>query len=71
VRIESPNGGIEMAARISTTVRPGTVRIAWGWGNYDPLSNLNTLTEDDRRGRVTGTSTSRSFMCRLSKVQQK
>jgi len=29
---------------------------------------LNTLTEDDRRGRVTGTSTSRSFMCRLSRV---
>lgn len=71
VRIESPKGGIEMAARISATVRPGTVRIAWGWGNYDPLSNLNTLTEDDRRGRVTGTSTSRSFMCRLSKVQKK
>ncbi|MDY0187093.1 MAG: molybdopterin-dependent oxidoreductase [Syntrophus sp. (in: bacteria)] len=71
VRIESPKGGIEMAARISTTVRPGTVRIAWGWGNYDPLSNLNTLTEDDRRGRVTGTSTSRSFMCRLSKVLKK
>ena len=68
LRIETPKGAIEMAARISTTVRPGTVRLAWGWGDYDPRSNLNALTEDDQRGRVTGTSTSRSFMCRLSKV---
>jgi anaerobic selenocysteine-containing dehydrogenase len=69
VRIESPKGAIEMAVTISTTVRPGTVRLAWGWGDYDPRGNLNTLTEDDRRGRVTGTSTSRSFMCRLSRAQ--
>lgn len=68
LRIETPKGAIEMAARISTTVHPGTVRIAWGWGDYDPRSNLNALTEDDQRGKVTGTSTSRSFMCRLSKV---
>jgi len=70
VRIETPKGAVEMAARISTAVRPGTVRLSWGWGDYDPRSNLNTLTEDDRRGRVTGTSTSRSFMCRLSRVRQ-
>ncbi|MHC1741551.1 MAG: molybdopterin-dependent oxidoreductase [Syntrophobacteraceae bacterium] len=69
VRIESPKGSVEMAARLSTTVRPGMVRLAWGWGDHDPRANLNTLTEDDRRGRVTGTSTSRSFMCRLSKAQ--
>ncbi len=69
VRIESPKGAVEMTASISTTVRPGMIRLAWGWGDYDPRGNLNTLTEDDRRGRVTGTSTSRSFMCRLSKAQ--
>jgi hypothetical protein len=40
-----------------------------GSGDYDPRSNLNALTEDDRRSAITGTSTSRSFMCRLSKVQ--
>ncbi|MHB8770402.1 MAG: molybdopterin-containing oxidoreductase family protein [Syntrophales bacterium] len=71
VRIESPKGAIEMEARISTTVRPGMVRLAWGWGEYDLRCNLNILTEDDRRGRVTGTSTSRSFMCRLSRAQQR
>lgn len=68
VRIETPKGAIEMTARLSTTVRPGAVRLAWGWGDYDPQANLNTLTEDDRRGPVTGTSTSRSFMCRLRKI---
>jgi len=70
VRIESPKGAIEMTVRISNTVRPGSIRLAWGWGEYDRRGNLNTLTEDDRRGGVTGTSTSRSFMCRLSKVKQ-
>jgi anaerobic selenocysteine-containing dehydrogenase len=68
VRIETPKGAVEMAARISTTVRPGLIRLAWGWGEIDPRGNLNSLTEDDRRSRVTGTSTSRSFMCRLSRV---
>ena len=68
IGIETPKGEIEMIARISTTVRPGMVRLAWGWGDYDPSGNLNTLTEDDKRGPVTGTSTSRSFMCRLRKL---
>jgi anaerobic selenocysteine-containing dehydrogenase len=68
IGIETPKGEIEMIARISTTVRPGMVRLAWGWGDYDPRGNLNTLTEDDKRGPVTGTSTSRSFMCRLRKL---
>lgn len=68
IRIATPKGAIEMTARLSTAVRPGTVRLAWGWGDFDPRANLNTLTEDDKRGPVSGTSTSRSFMCRLAKV---
>ncbi len=68
IRIETPKGRIEMTARLSSTVRPGMVRLAWGWGEHDRHANLNTLTEDDVRGPVSGTSTSRSFMCRLSKV---
>lgn len=68
IRIETLKGRIEMTARLSTTVRPGMIRIAWGWGDHDPAANLNTLTEDEVRGPVSGTSTSRSFMCRLSRV---
>jgi len=67
IRIETPKGQVLMTARLSTTVRPGMVRLAWGWGEWDPLGNLNALTEDDKRGQVSGTSTSRSFMCRLVK----
>ncbi|MDD2465440.1 MAG: molybdopterin-dependent oxidoreductase [Desulfobulbus sp.] len=66
--IETPKGAIEMTARLSTTVRPGMVRLAWGWGDYDTKANLNRLTEDDIRSQVSGTSTSRSFMCRLRKL---
>jgi len=68
IGIETPKGAVEMAARIATVVRPGMVRLAWGWGDYDPRGNLNALTEDDVRGPVSGTSTSRSFMCRLRKL---
>ena len=67
IRIETPKGHVIMTARLSTTVRPGMVRLAWGWGDWDPRGNLNVLTEDDKRGPVSGTSTSRSFMCRLAK----
>nr|WP_320012396.1 molybdopterin-dependent oxidoreductase [uncultured Desulfobulbus sp.] len=68
IGIETPKGAIEMTARLSTTIRPGMVRLAWGWGDYDQKANLNSLTEDDIRGAVSGTSTSRSFMCRLRKL---
>lgn len=68
IEIETPKGAIEMIARLTTTVRRGMVRLAWGWGDYQTKANLNTLTEDDMRGPVSGTSTSRSFMCRLRKL---
>jgi len=68
VRIETPTGEIEMPVRISTVVPPGMVRIAWGWGEYDPRYNLNNLTGDNRKNPITGTTTSRSFMCRLSRI---
>ncbi|MCL1980457.1 MAG: molybdopterin-dependent oxidoreductase [Proteobacteria bacterium] len=68
VGIASPKGAIEMRARLSTVVRPGTIRLAWGWGDFDPRASLNLLTEDDHRGPVSGTSTSRSFRCRLYRV---
>lgn len=65
VAIVTPKGKIEMEAGFSTIVRPGSIRLAWGWGDYRPQSSLNILTEDEVRGPVTGTSTCRSFMCRV------
>jgi anaerobic selenocysteine-containing dehydrogenase len=66
VAIATPKGQVEMEARFSTIVRKGSIRLAWGWGDYRPEKGLNLLTEDDKRGAATGTSTCRSFMCRLA-----
>nr|VFK47772.1 MAG: Anaerobic selenocysteine-containing dehydrogenase [Candidatus Kentron sp. TC] len=68
VKIETPMGEIEMSVKISTVLRPGIVRIAWGWGEYDQRFNLNNLTGDDGKSPITGTATSRSFMCRVTKI---
>ncbi len=57
-----------MRARVSSVVHPGSVRIAWGWGDYKAGYNLNTLTDDDARNPSTGTPGQRTFMCRVSKV---
>ncbi|WP_163336361.1 molybdopterin-dependent oxidoreductase [Desulfopila sp. IMCC35008] len=66
VAVETPKGKIKMEARIASIVRPGSIRIAWGWGDYKPQSGLNLLTENDNRSAVTGTSSCRSFMCRVT-----
>jgi thiosulfate reductase / polysulfide reductase chain A len=68
IKISSPKGEIMMDARISKVTRPGVVRIGWGWGDLDPQCNFNNLTADDKRNPITGTSTSRSFMCKIEKV---
>lgn len=68
VEISSPRGQITLRRRISRDIKPGTVRIAWGWGETDPAASLNRLTDDHRRNPVTGTPGNRSFMCRLRKL---
>jgi anaerobic selenocysteine-containing dehydrogenase len=68
--IATPRGEVQMTARISDEVHRGSIRIAWGWGDINPLWNLNILTDDDTRSAVTGTPSNRSFMCRIAKVTQ-
>jgi anaerobic selenocysteine-containing dehydrogenase len=69
IEVETPRGKVHMKARLSGVVRPGSIRIAWGWGEVDPAANLNNLTDDERRSPVTGTPGCRSFMCRVKKVE--
>ena len=69
VRVETPRGRIEMPAKIARVVHPGSIRIAWGWGDLNQDYNLNCLTDDDRRNPIIGTPSGRSFMCRISKVE--
>lgn len=68
LQITTPKGAITMSARVSPVVHPGSVRIAWGWGDYKADWNLNTLTDDEVRNPITGTPGQRTFMCRVSKV---
>ena len=68
LQITTPKGTITMRARVSSVVHPGSVRIAWGWGEYKAEYNLNTLTDDDSRNPITGTPGQRTFMCRVNKV---
>ena len=69
LQITTPKGTITMSARVSSLVHPGSIRIAWGWGDYNPDWNLNTLTDDDTRNPITGTPGQRTFMCRVEKVR--
>jgi len=67
VVIETPNGRIKMKAKISDIVHPGLVRIPWGWGEFNPDYNINSLTDDGKRDPVTSTTSSRCFMCNVVK----
>ncbi len=70
IQVETPRGQIVMPAKISNDVHPGSIRIAWGWGDLSPELSLNRLTDDDRRNPIIGTPSGRSFMCRISKVER-
>lgn len=70
LKVETPKGHIRMKARISDGVHPGSIQIAWGWGEVDPDYNLNNLTDDDTRNPVTGTPSNRTFMCKIEKVSR-
>jgi anaerobic selenocysteine-containing dehydrogenase len=65
VEVSTPRGRVKMRARISEAVHTGSIRIAWGWGEVDPVWGLNNLTDDWVRDAVTSTPSGRTFMCRI------
>jgi len=67
IMISTPNGSIKIRARISSVVVSGTVRIAWGWGEYSEKYNLNLLTDDSLKDPITSTTSNRVFMCQIKK----
>ncbi len=69
LKVETPRGSVRMPAKVSDQISPGVVRVAWGWGEVDPELNLNNLTDDNNRDPVTGTPSSRTFMCRVDKIE--
>ncbi|MFP4038142.1 MAG: molybdopterin-dependent oxidoreductase, partial [Desulfobacteraceae bacterium] len=40
VEVSTPRGRVKMRARISDAVHTGSIRIAWGWGEVDPVWGL-------------------------------
>jgi anaerobic selenocysteine-containing dehydrogenase len=68
VRIETPLGQVEMKAAVSDIIAPGSVRLAWGWGDHLHNCNLNDLTDDATRDPITGTPSNRCFMCNIEKA---
>ena len=65
IQVETPIGSITMKARMSDKVRPGLIRISWGWGEVYDAWNLNRIMEDKFRDPLTATPGARSFMCRI------
>ncbi len=68
VSIETPNGRIKMRARVSDIVHPGSLRIAWGWGECNDDYNINNLTDDSEHDPMISTTSNRCFMCRVVRV---
>lgn len=69
ITISNPNGSIEMKVAIDPMVMPGTIRIPWGWGEYEGKYNLNLLTDDKRKDPVTSTTFNRLFQCKIIKIE--
>lgn len=68
LEVSTSKGRIRMKARVSDKVHPGSVQIAWGWGEIDEDYNLNFLTDDDHRDPITGTPSNRTFICKIKKI---
>lgn len=68
VTVTTPRGKVKMKARIAEVIHPGSIQIAWGWGEVHPDFGLNNLTDDDRRDPITATPSNRAFMCRVEKA---
>jgi len=67
VIVKTPNGQIKMRAKVSDIVILGTVRISWGWGEFNMSYNINSLTDDKKEDTISSTTSNRSFMCNVVK----
>ena len=68
--VESPQGSIQVKAKVTPEVRPGLIIIDFGWGNpWDQGANVNVLTRDDERDPVCCATPNRRFICQLKKAE--
>ena len=67
--VESPEGRIEVEAKVTTEIRPGLVIIDFGWGNpWDQGANVNILTSDEFRDPISSATSNRQFLCQVKRI---
>lgn len=71
IMISTPNGSIKMRVRINPIIAPGTIRIAWGWGEWQEQYNLNLLTDDSVKDPITSATSNRVFQCQIKKLNHR
>jgi anaerobic selenocysteine-containing dehydrogenase len=68
VRVESPDGKIEVKTKLTDEVAPGIVLIDFGWGNPgDEGENVNLLTSDKDRDPISCSTSNHRFRCQVTK----
>jgi anaerobic selenocysteine-containing dehydrogenase len=68
VRVESPDGKMEVKAALADEVTPGIVLIDFGWGNPgDGGQNVNLLTSDEDRDPISCSTSNHRFRCQVTK----
>jgi anaerobic selenocysteine-containing dehydrogenase len=67
--VKSVKGTVELKAKVTDETAAGVVIMDFGWGNpSDGKANLNVLTSDDVRDKITGSTPNRRFRCQVSKA---
>jgi anaerobic selenocysteine-containing dehydrogenase len=66
IRVESPHGCIQAAAKLSETILPEVVVLISGWSHHTG-ANANLLTNDNARDPVSGFPEYRALMCKIEK----
>lgn len=72
VEVETPQGAIQVKARVTEAVQPGVVMVAFGWGEpYAGGQMSNSITSERQRDAISGATANRSFLCRVRKLEVK
>ena len=65
--VRSPEGKISLKTRVTDEIGPGVVVVDFGWGNpWDGGPNVNILTSDQKRCRLSGATPNRRFRCEVT-----
>ena len=69
IRVESPRGSIQAAAKLCENTLPQVVVLISGW-SYHTGANANLLTNDEARDPVSGFPEFRALMCNIEKFSR-